>query len=54
MQDKDFLGYFNELGQQSSVDQLKRASANIVSTLAASATIVATRQRKASSMDESN
>ena len=51
MQDKDFLGYFSELGAHSSIEQLKQASANIVNTLLAVGT-VATRQRRASSMDE--
>jgi hypothetical protein len=38
MQDKDFLGYFAQLGPQSSVTELKQASANIVNTLLAVAT----------------
>mgnify|MGYP001042053863 CR=1 FL=1 len=53
MEDKDFLGYFNSLGPQSSINELKTASSNIVATLVASATVVATRQRRASSVDES-
>jgi len=38
MQDKDFLGYFGELGPQSSIAELKQASLNIVNTLLAVAT----------------
>ena len=52
MEDKDFLGYFGQLGPQSSAEQLQQASANIVSTLQASMTVVATRKRRASSIDE--
>ena len=52
MEDKDFLGYFTQLGGQNTVDELKTASANIVSTLLAASTVAATRQRRASSMDE--
>ena len=51
MQDKDFLGYFNELGPQSSLDQLKKAGTNIVNTLLASST-VATKQRRTSDVDQ--
>lgn len=52
MDDKEFLGYFRELSGQSTVEELKTASANIVSTLLASSTVAATRQRKASDVDE--
>ena len=57
MEDRDFLGYFEELGgsgPNASIETLKKASASIVSTLVASDTVVATRQRRASSMDETN
>ena len=57
MEDRDFLGYFEELGgsgPNAGIDSLKKASASIVSTLVASDTVVATRQRRASSMDETN
>ena len=43
MDDKEFLGYFRELSGQSTVEELKTASANIVSTLLASSTVAATR-----------
>ena len=49
MQDKDFLGYFGQLGPQSSNNELKQASANIVNTLLAVSTAVGKRR---ASVDE--
>jgi hypothetical protein len=40
MQDKDFLGYFGQLGPQSNIAELKQASLNIVNTLLAVTTSV--------------
>ena len=50
MQDKDFLGYFTQLGS-SSISELKQASLNIVNTLLASTTTVG---KKAKEIDEAN
>lgn len=52
MQDKDFLGYFGQLGQQSTASELKQASSNIVNTLLAAAT--AAGKRRASSIDDND
>ena len=50
MEDADFLGYFEKLGPQSSIAQLKVASSSIVATLVTSATVVA--KRRTSSVGE--
>ena len=50
MQDKEFLGYFGQLGPQSNDAQLKQASANIINTLLAASTSVG--KRRASSIDD--
>ena len=52
MQDKDFLGYFGQLGPQSTSAELKQASSNIVNTLLAAATTAG--KRRASSIDEND
>lgn len=54
MEDKDFLGYFGNLGSSNTHDEIKQASINIVNTLLASGTSVAlaTQRRRASSTDE--
>jgi hypothetical protein len=36
MEDKEFLGYFSNLGPSNSQDEIKKASVNIVNTLLAS------------------
>jgi hypothetical protein len=52
MQDKDFLGYFGQLGPQSSHAELKQASANIVNTLLAVGTTVGKRRASADEDEE--
>jgi hypothetical protein len=54
MEDKDFLGYFANLGPNKNSQEIKQASTNIVNTLIASgATVsVATNRKRASSHDE--
>lgn len=51
MQDRDFLGYFSQLGSPSTTD-IKHAAGSIVATLVASSTTTA--KRRASSVDEND